>query len=242
MPPSTAPGPVLTPAEAAGAPAPAVAPQPRLAATGLPTPAASAERARATAQEVLAQPQYAEAEPNLLERAWQAIVEALGELIDQLGGVAGTEWIGAAVLALGVGVVAWVIVVGLARLRPSGDAGEAAVSLEGRDASDWRAEAADHEAAGAWRAAVRCRYRELLAELVAAGRVDDVPGRTPREYLAQASASEAGLHEPVAVATGAFEAAWYTDAPVGPDDAARVAAAADDVRARLAAPARGSRS
>jgi hypothetical protein len=220
---------VARPVEAAALAAIAARP----AATDLPIPATSPERARSSAREVLAQPAYAEADPGLLERAWQAVVEALGELIGQLGGVAGVEWIGAAVLALGVGVVTWVIVMGLGRLRHSTAADEAAVSPAGRDATDWQAAAADHEAAGAWRAAVRCRYRELVAELVAAGRVDDVPGRTPRECLTQATAGEASLHEPMATATTAFETAWYTDTPVGRDDAARVAEATAEVRARL---------
>ena len=80
---------------------------------------------------------------------------------------------------------------------------------------------------------MRCRYRELVAELVAAGRVDDVPGRTPRECLTQATAGEARLQEPMAIATTVFETAWYTDTPVDRDDAARVAEATAEVRARL---------
>lgn len=202
---------------------------PSAAPGGLPEPAASPEEAREAAEAVLARPEYADARPNLVEQAWERLVDWLGELLGGLDGVPGAEWIGLAVLAAAVAAVGWVALVALRRVRRSAAAPQPAVTLEGRDAGAWRAEAAAHEEAGAWREAVRCHYRALLAELVAAGRVDDVPGRTPREYLAQVTADPA-LRAPVAAATGDFEAAWYGHAPAGREQAGRMAAHADEVR------------
>lgn len=199
----------------------------------LPEPTTSPERAREAAEAVLARPEYAEARPNLLERAWQTVVDWLVELLSGLDGLPGVEWVGLAVLAAGAAAAGWLASIALRRVRRSAGSGEVPVALEGRDAAAWRAEAAAHETAGAWRKALRCHYRALLAELVAAGRVDEVPGRTAREYLAQAAAGDPALRAPLGAATDAFEAAWYGHAPADREQAARMAAHADEVR-RLA--------
>jgi len=90
-----------------------------------------------------------------------------------------------------------------------------------RPAVDWRADAAANEAAGHWRAALRCRYRALVADLAARGLVEEVPGRTAGEYR-----REVGVNAPAAAgdfdgATALFEAAWYGNRPTGPDEAQR---------------------
>ena len=50
----------------------------------------------------------------------------------------------------------------------------------GRTADDWRSEAAQLEAAGRWRAALRCRYRALVAELAGNGRARRPPRQDDR--------------------------------------------------------------
>lgn len=126
-------------------------------------------------------------------------------------------------------------------MRRSAEADRTPVTLEGRDATAWEAAADAHEREGEWREAVRSRYRVILAELLAAGRVVEVPGRTAREYLREAASGDDRLRGPLAEATALFEQAWYADDPVGSAEARRTADLATEVRGLLSGAA-GDRS
>ncbi len=96
----------------------------------------------------------------------------------------------------------------------------------GRSSRDWLVEAAEHEAAGRRRDAVRCRYRALLADLAAAGLVEEIAGRTSGEYLAAVESDVPAAAEAFADATRRFELAWYGATPVDATDADAFAAVA----------------
>lgn len=194
-------------------------------------PAVDAGQAREAAETVLSRPEFQPAEPSLLDRALQWVGERVGRLF--LGvdfGATGT--VGAVVLvvllALLVLAVLW-LVRSVRRSRrletvTSGDAGRRSV--------DWAAEAAAHEAVGRWRDAVRCRYREVLADLATLGTVQERPGRTAGEHLRDVAERLPGARAPFAAVTATFEATWYGgEAP----DAATVAAVGSDVAAVRAA-------
>lgn len=202
-------------------------------AQALPDPVVDPETVRRTVDEVLAQPEYAPLEPGLVERALGWLAEQVGRLVELIarGGAGGLV---AALLVL-AGVVVVVVLAARFTRRLRRDPGaEAPVAGEvGRRAADWHADAAEHEAAGRWRPALRCRYRALVAELAADGLVDEVPGRTTGEYLRQACAALPAAAEPLAAATAAFDAAWYGHAAVDADAVATFRGHAEAVSAAL---------
>ncbi len=78
--------------------------------------------------------------------------------------------------------------------------------------------------AGQWRAALRCRYRGLVAELAGRPR----PRRPPRKDDRRGARRVAGprrhlVEEQFRALTALFDDAWYGDAPTGPTEAARLA-------------------
>jgi hypothetical protein len=107
-------------------------------------------------------------------------------------------------------------------MTPSPEVRAAVPGTPRRPAADWRAEAEAHERAGAWRPAVRCRYRALVAELAARGLVDEVPGRTAGEYRHQVRRNLPDAAADFAGATELFELAWYGRAEPGAPEASRV--------------------
>ena len=90
----------------------------------------------------------------------------------------------------------------------------------------WLARAVAAEEAGDWREGVRCRYRALVAVLVAAGAVSEEIGRTAGEYrlLVEQTAPEAA--EAFAAATATFEEVWYGPVAAGPEQRDALIAAA----------------
>lgn len=103
-------------------------------------------------------------------------------------------------------------------------------------ASDWSAEAARHRQAGEWREAIRCSYRALVAALAERGVVEEVPGRTAREYEDLVGQSLPGADSDFGQATRLFEAVWYGSQESDAGDEERLRELGDRV---LAAAARG---
>lgn len=194
-------------------------------------PAAEAGRAREAAEAVLARPEFQPAEPSLLDRGIQWLLERLGRLFLGID-IGATGAVGAvvlvALLALLVLAVLWLLR-SVRHSRPL----ESAVSGDvGRRSVDWAGESAAHEAAGRWRDAVRCRYREILADLAALGTVQERPGRTAGEHLRDVAERLPGARAAFAGVTSTFEAVWYGgDEP----DATTLAALNSDVAAVRAA-------
>jgi len=158
------------------------------------------------------------------------VLDWIGRLFDRLTGAAGPgSVVGLIIVAAAVAVV----VVLLARFARSVQrdrvSGVRVSGQVGRPATDWRAEAAAHEAAGRWRDALRCRYRALVADLAARGLVDEIPGRTSGEYRREVAASLPDAAPEFSDATDLFERAWYGAAPAGPEENERFVGLADRV-------------
>ena len=185
---------------------------------------------RRVTAEVLARPDLQDAGPGLLQRAQRWGVGQLARLIDLLGQGAGGRVVGTVVLV--AAIAALVVLTLLLRRRVRRDPGAAArpTGIGGRSARDWEALARRAEAAGDWAGALRCGYRALLSELIAAGTTDEVIGRTAREYLRDVSDAAPAARQPLAWITGAFEATWYDRRPVDRDDLAELRRASDEVR------------
>jgi hypothetical protein len=188
----------------------------------LPAPTRDPERVREAVREVLARPEFRPPDRTLLQRAFDWLVEQAGRLLAELGASGAGGIVGLAVLALallGIGLLAARFSRGM---TPSPEVRAAVAGAPRRPAADWRAEAEAHERAGAWRPAVRCRYRALVAELAARGLVDEVPGRTAGEYRREVRRNLPAAATDFAGATELFELAWYGRGETGAREATRV--------------------
>lgn len=184
----------------------------------LPIPATPAAEVRRIADDVLARAEFAEAQPGLWEQVLRWINDFLGRLFTAIGDGGRGSIIGMVTLLTLGGILAYVVVRGTRSLR-SDPGMDAAMDVGiGRSPREWLAEANQHEAEGRWRDAIRCRYRALLADLAAAGLVDEVAGRTSGEYLAAVRDDVPRAAEAFEDVTRRFELAWYGHEPATADD------------------------
>ena len=199
------------------------------AATRLPVPEHTAEDARRAADRILSRPSFREPEPSLVERLRDWVIEGMGRLLARvLEGASGSPlgWIAVALVVTVLVVLAVRFARGIVR-DPEHDA--VAPPLARRAPSEWRAEASAHEARGDWRAALRCRYRALVADLAARGLVEEVPGRTAGEYRREVDVNVPAVAGDFAGATTLFESVWYGGADAGPGEAERFRSLEDRV-------------
>jgi hypothetical protein len=201
----------------------------------LRVPVRDPQQVREVVREVLSRPEFRPPRRSLTERLFDWMLELIGRLLAALGGSGAGGIVGLILLALvlaGVGVLAARFSWGLTP-RP-----EVAAAVPGgrrRSAAEWRAEAEAHERAGAWREAVRSRYRALVADLAARGLVEEVPGRTAGEYRRQVGRALPEAATDFAGATELFEVAWYGRSSTGAGDAAHLRDLADRVLRRVPA-------
>ncbi len=193
----------------------------------------AAERIRQVTERVLAGAEFTGAQPDPVTRASRWLLDRLAELLTALvssgGGPLGLALLTGALVV--VGLVGWQLVRRVRRDR--GVRRPRAGVIGGRSAADWTADAERAEATGAWPQALRCHYRALLADLVAAGMLDEVPGRTARGYLRDVGDAAPDAVGPMREVTRAFEAAWYDRRPVTATDVDALRTAADAVRRRV---------
>jgi Domain of unknown function (DUF4129) len=198
----------------------------------LRVPVRDPEQVREVVREVLSRPEFRPPERSLIERVYEWVLEVIGRLLAVLGGSGAGGIIGLVLLALvlvGVGILAARFSRGL---TPSPEVAAAVPSGRRRSAAEWRAEAEAHERAGAWREAVRSRYRALVADLAARGLVEEVPGRTAGEYRREVGRALPAASSDFADATELFEVAWYGRAGTGPQEAAHLRDLSDRVLQR----------
>jgi Domain of unknown function (DUF4129) len=199
---------------------------------GLRVPVRDPQEVREVVREVLSRPEFRPPERSLMERLLDWVLEAVGRLLAALGGSGAGGIVGLVLLALvlvGVGILAARFSRGL---TPSPEVAAAVVGGRRRSAAEWRAEAEAQERAGAWRDAVRSRYRALVADLAARGLVEEVPGRTAGEYRSEVGRALPAAASDFAGATELFEVAWYGRADTGPREAAHLRDLSDRVLQR----------
>ena len=183
----------------------------------LPVPRTSAAEANETADRILARREFGNGE-TWLTRARDWVVERISDLFDQIVGANGGGLL-AVLVAFVLTALAVFLAVRFTRGLRRDQAPDRPAAPRLRPATDWRADAEANEAAGDWRAALRCRYRALVADLAARGLVEEVPGRTAGEYRREVGVNVPASSEDFAGATALFEAAWYGNRPTGPDEA-----------------------
>lgn len=178
---------------------------------------------RRLARSILARPEFAEPPASLLVRArdWVfAQVRQFAERLFEGGAPSATGWLAVALAALALVALALRIRRGFV---PDPAAPVASGEVGPLRPAAWRAEAARRAALGAWREALRCRYRAVVAELAERGLLDDVPGRTTGEQRALLAAAFPAAAAAFAALTDLFESGWYGPGDVGPGDLARAA-------------------
>jgi hypothetical protein len=189
------------------------------------------DQVREVVREVLARPEFRPAERSLVERAYDWVLEMVGRLLGAIAGSGAGGIVGLVLLALvlaGVGV----LVARFSRgLTPSAEVAAAVPAGRRRSAADADAQ----ERVGAWRDAVRSRYRALVADLAARGLVEEVPGRTAGEYRRQVGRAVPAAAADFAGATELFEVAWYGRADTGAREAAHLRDLSDRVLQRARA-------
>ena len=188
-------------------------------------PADAADKVR----EVMSRPEF-RYEKSWLDRLGEWIARQLDDLFGNLepgSGGTGTFSGGAGslvawlliVLAV-VAVVGTIVYVVLHRVRrPAEDQPELTSEIEHRNpARHWAELAERHEAAGEWKEALRCRYRELVRTLIDRGQLPDVAGRTTGELRVDLSRSTPAAEAAFDRVTLLFELPWYADAPTGAEE------------------------
>jgi uncharacterized protein DUF4129 len=199
---------------------------------GLRAPVRDPQQVREVTREVLSRPEFRAPERSLMERVIDWVLEMIGRLLAALGGSGAGGIVGLVLLGLillGVGVLAARFSRGL---TPSPEVAAAVAGGRLRSAVEWRAEAEAHERAGAWREAVRSRYRALVADLALRGVVEEVPGRTAGEYRREVDQALPDAAGDFAGATELFEVAWYGRADTGAQQAAHLRDLSDRVLQR----------
>lgn len=188
-----------------------------------------AEAVRSAAERVLSSATFEPVRPGVIERALTAAGDVVAQVLDTLVSPAGSG-IGIGLLAAAVtlvGLIAWRLA---RRVRRDRGRPPTPGALAGRSARAWELEADRHAADGAWAEALRCHYRALLADLVAAGTIDEVAGRTARGYLREVATAAPRAADAMTAVTEAFEAAWYDRRDVTPTDVTELRAATAAVR------------
>lgn len=179
---------------------------------------------RERAEDILARPEFGEPGESWPERVFRWVGDRFDSLFEGLGaGEMGWLMI-MVVLTAVVALIAWA----LRSWRPASGGShrrlETRMSGTGEPAlgaTDWRAEARAHEAAGRWAEAIRCHHRALTAELGALGAVDDAPSSTARE-LADEMVLRSRVEEFEAVSVASdFDEAWYGSADLARGDVER---------------------
>ena len=202
----------------------------------LPPSETPADEVRERADEILSRPEFQEPPRTLLQRITDFIGDLISDALDALLGGGRAGWVGWVILVTAVVAVAFFAFRLLREVTVDASA-SAADPMAGRrrPAEDWAREAEEHEAAGQWRDALRCRYRAAVAELAARGFVEEIPGRTAGEYRAQVASTVPNSAADFGAATELFELAWYGDAPVDGGDVARLRSLTERVLGMVAA-------
>lgn len=180
-----------------------------------PPPEFSSEEARDIADSVLAGRAYTEASrpPSLQERLFDWIGGIFGDLLNALSSTGGRGILAWVIIGIFVALIAFLAHrliggVGTLPLR-QGSPKPTIAMIEDRTAAEWITAAEAAEAAGDWRAAIRCRHRSLVATLVDREVVTARAGFTAGEIQHHVSAHNPAVDGAVREATNIFKDTWY---------------------------------
>lgn len=194
------------------------------------------EAAREAARDILSGAEYVEPGPSPVERVADWLLDRLGSFFGTLTGGGPGSVIGW-IVVLGLLTAAGLLILRSLRLpaggRPSATDGLRYGTETRWDRTLWYEEAMRLAAQGDHRGALRCRHRALLATMVTAQVVEDVPGRTAAEYGAMLRARLPDTETDLRAVTDSFDRAWYGDEPVGADDLERFERACERIESAI---------
>jgi hypothetical protein len=198
----------------------------RLIASVLPPDHDPADVNRA-AEDILSRPEFQQAGPTRIERAWSWIGDQIAKVFSLLGdGVPGTLF-GALILGAalaGIGVLVWRVVRSWPGRRRRVPVPTATVVIDGRvSAVEWRRLASVAASEGRWRESLRCRYRAMVSELDDGDLLTEVPGSTTGEERVEIARTAPGASGDFASATAMFDGVWYGGEDADASDVERFA-------------------
>jgi hypothetical protein len=176
------------------------------------------EEIRRLADEILAQEQFRQPEPSLLERFQRWVEDLIGRIFEAAFSGSTGSIVGWVVLLAALALIVWFATRFGRTVQSDGRVGVTVEGVHRRTPAEWRAEAEAQEAAGEWKLALRSRYRALIGDLIAEGVLVEVAGRTTGEYRADVTRAAPGRARDFGAATELFESAWYGDRPTGPEE------------------------
>jgi len=190
------------------------------------------DQAAQEAAKELAKPAYGQAGDNLISRVINQVMEWIADLLTNLTGQSPD---GNAGLFMLVGLIVLVVIVVLWRagvLRTTRSIKGQVVFEDNRprSASEYRSQAEAEAAGGDYTAAVRSRFRACVAELTERTVIDERPGRTAYEAVADAGRVVPALREPLQPAALMFTEVVYGNRPGTAERYAKVVAADDAAR------------
>lgn len=183
-----------------------------------------AEEARRLLREELAKVVYQEAEPSLLERAWTAVLNWLGEVLSQIRSV--DAGLGTILLAVGAVVV---ILVAVLLVKPRLNARRrradpAVFDSVARLSSEAHRQLADDAAAGGhWDTALAERFRAITRAAEERLVLDEQAGRTAGEVAVQLQAAFSPLATDISWLASRFNEVHYGARPAARNDYERAA-------------------
>ncbi|HEX6886531.1 MAG TPA: DUF4129 domain-containing protein [Candidatus Nanopelagicales bacterium] len=194
--------------------------------------AITGEQGRLLAERELADPAYRAAEPSLVQRAIQWLVEQVQRVVEQAGEAAPGGWLGilglVALVVIGVLVVRW-------RMGPVRSAATLQFQVDPQvRAAEYRARALAAAAQGRWAEAIQQRMAGLVRGAQERGLIDAQPGWTADEVAAALGARMPDARAPLVRAARGFDEVTYGGRPADAETY-RLLAQADDLVAIQAA-------
>ncbi len=190
------------------------------------------ERVREIARSIVTEPPYRAGPPGPLRRAFQRILDVVGDVLgNALGTVAtvpGVAWVLAGLGLVALALVVWRATRGVTLGR--GDHAAVPEAASERPATAWAADADRLAAAGDLEGALRARYVAAVVTLIEQGAIEDVPGRTIRELDAELATLAPSLQPVLARAGERVEAVVFGDQPAAASDLDLAAEALDAAR------------
>ncbi|MFF0448317.1 DUF4129 domain-containing protein [Streptomyces sp. NPDC004609] len=165
--------------------------------------------AREAAERELTKPMYHENDPNLLERALDRFWEWVGGLLDVAAGAAPGGVVGLVVIALVAAALIAALLWRLGTPRRTPSTADSLFDDVPRSASEHRAAAEAHAAAGRWNQAVQERMRAVVRALEERALLDPRPGRTADEAAAEGGRSLPGHADGLRSAAREFDEVTY---------------------------------